>query len=306
MRHAFLITCYNDIINLNHLIKDILKIKNSKIYISADTKNKNFIKQIELIKKKYKKNLYICFHQMNWGSIKHYNAFIKILNIAIKDNCKYFHWIDGRTRIIVKPDKFIKFFSKNKKITFIQYKQIPNDAYRIKHSKIKKIIHDIFVDGFINRVKYFYLIDFFNMRRYKILSILINTLFIILQKIFFINRLFYKKYYGGTGYFSFSQLSANYLYKKYNLIKNKFKNTFIAEEIISHTILLNSPNKIKKNIKNNILIYQNWTKKFNEIPAILSMEDYKKIKNKNYIFARKFSSNNIGSQKLLKKLILRN
>ena len=305
MRHAFLITCYKDIENLDHLINDILKIKNSRIYISADTKNKNFIKQIELIKKKYKKNLYICFHQMNWGSIKHYDAFIKMLNIAIKDNCKYYHWIDGRTRIIVKPNKFIKFFRINKKITFIQYKQIPNNAYRIKKSKIKKIIHDIIIDGFINRVKYFHITDFLNIQRYKILFLLINFLFIFLQKIFFINRLSYKKYYGGVGYFSFSQSAANYLYKKYNHIKIKFKNTFIAEEVISHTILLNSANKIKKNIKKNNLIYQNWNK-LNEIPAILSMEDYKKIKNKNYIFARKFSSNNIESQKLLKKLILNN
>jgi hypothetical protein len=305
MGHAFLITCYKDIENLDHLINDILKIKNSRIYISADTKNKNFIKQVELIKKKYKKNLYICFHQMNWGSIKHYDAFIKMLNIAIKDNCKYFHWIDGRTRIIVKPNKFIKFFRINKKITFIQYKQIPNNAYRIKKSKIKKIIHDIIIDGFINRVKYFHITDFLNIQRYKILFLLITFLFIILQKSFFIKRVYYKKYFGGVGYFSFSQSAANYLYKKYNLIKIKFKNTFIAEEVISHTILLNSANKIKKNIRNNNLIYQNWNK-LNEIPAILSMEDYKKIKNKNYIFARKFSSNNIESQKLLKKLILNN
>ena len=39
---VFLITCYKDIKNLNNLINDILKIKDSRIYISADLKEKHF------------------------------------------------------------------------------------------------------------------------------------------------------------------------------------------------------------------------------------------------------------------------
>jgi hypothetical protein len=304
MQHGFLITCYKDIKNLNNLINDIFKIKDSRIYISADTKDDNFLKQIKSIRIKYKNNLHIYFHKMNWGSINHYNAFMKLLKIAILENCNYFHWIDGRTRIIVKPKKFLGFFEKNKKKTFIEYLKIPNKHWRMKGRGIKQFIHKILINGLINRVKYFYIIDFINMKNNKLLFIFINLLFIILQKACFINRLFYKKYYGGVGYFSFSSSAANYLYEKYKIIHNKFNNTFIAEEIISHTILLNSGKNIKKNIKNINLIYQNWDKKNNEIPAILDMDDLIKIKKNKYIFARKFDSRLAESQALHKAILV--
>ncbi len=239
---------------------------------------------------------------MNWGSINHYNAFIKLLNIAILENCNYFHWIDGRTRIIVKPKKFLDFFEKNKKKTFIEYLKIPNKNWRMKGKGIKQLIHKILINGLINRVKYFYIIDFINMKNNKLLFIFINFLFIILQKACFINRLFYNKYYGGVGYFSFSSSAASYLYEKYKIIHNRFNSTFIAEEIISHTILLNSEKSIKKNIKNINLIYQNWEKKNNEVPAILDMDDFIKIKKNKYIFARKFDSRIAESQALHKAI----
>jgi hypothetical protein len=289
MIHGFLITCYKDAVNLNNLIKDILKIKNSKIYISADTKDINFIKQIRFIKKKYEHNLKIFYHNMNWGSINHYNAFIKLLNVAILEKCNYFHWIDGRTRIVVKPMKFLEFFEKNKKKTFIEYRKIPNDHWRIKNNGIKRYIHNVLYDGLINRVKYFYTTELINYQKNKLLFIIINFLFIILQKAFFVNRLFYKKYYGGVGFFSLSFSAAIYLHHKYKIIRSRLSNTFGAEEIISQTILLNSNADIRNNIKNRSLIYQNWKKKNNEIPRILNKIDFLKIKIKNkYIFARKF------------------
>ena len=150
MKHAFLITCSKDIKNLNNLINDILKIKDSRIYISADLEDNNFVKQIKLIRKKYKNNLHIYFHKMNWGSIKHYNAFIKILNVAIRQDCNYFHWVDGRTRIVVKLKYFSDFFEKNKKKTFLNYFKLP--YLRINSTIIKKIIHNILhnVYKFIN------------------------------------------------------------------------------------------------------------------------------------------------------------
>jgi hypothetical protein len=299
IRHAFLITCYKDIKALNNLINDIKKIKKVKIFISADKRQKAFVNQLKSTKKK---NLCIYNHKSNWGSVKHYNAFIKILNIAIRYDCDYFHWIDGRTRIVVKQKYFSKFFEKNKKITFIKYFRLPN--WRLRTVGIKKIIHDILINGGINRIKYFHIIDYINMQNNSKIFIFLNLLFILIQKLLFVNRLFFKKYYGGIAYFSFSLETANYLIKNYKKIKHKFNNTLIADEIISQTIILNAHKSLKKNIKNKTLIYQNWTKKNDEVPAILDLKDFKKIKNKKrYIFARKFDSKFSETEELHKKLI---
>jgi hypothetical protein len=55
---------------------------------------------------------------------------------------------------------------------------------------------------------------------------------------------------------------------------------------------MNAPKKIRHKIINKNLIYQNWSRKHNEVPEILDYKDIKYIKNpkKSYIFARKFSS----------------
>jgi hypothetical protein len=301
MKHAFLITCHKDIGALNYLINDVIKIKGAKIFINVDKKQKNFVKQIKLIKKK--NNLYISYDERNWGSVKHYNAFIKILDKAIKENCNYFHWIDGRTRIIVNKKYFLKFFKKNEKITFIEYFRLP--YWKIKKEGLKKFIHEILIKGGINRIKYFHIIDYINIQNNKKLFIFFDFLFILIQKLFFINRLSFKQYYGGVGYFSLSFETANYLIKNYKKIIKKFNNTLLAEEIISQTILLNANESLKKNIKNKTLIYQNWTKKKGEIPGILDIKDLKKIGNKKkYIFARKFDSRFSETEDLYKKLIV--
>jgi|LakMenEpi03Aug12_release.lakeMendotaPanAssembly.Ray.scaffolds.fasta_scaffold426434_1 hypothetical protein len=300
MKHAFLITCYKDIKALNNLISDIKKIKKTKIFINADKQQKNFIHQLKLLKKK--NNLYITYDKRNWGSVKHYDAFIKILNIAIRQDCNYFHWVDGRTRIVVKQKYFSNFFQRNKKKTFINYFKLP--YWRINGPIIKKIVHNILINGGINRVKYFHIVDYMKMQNNNKLFMILNCLFILIQKLFFINRLVFKKYYGGVGYFSFSLEAANYLIENYEKIKQKFHNTFLAEEIISQTIFLNSHRSLKINIKNKTLIYQNWIKKNGEVPAILDSKDLKKIKNKKkYIFARKFDTRFSETEDLHKKLI---
>lgn len=275
MKHAFLITCYNDIEILNLLIRDISKIKSSIIFLSIDESKPEFFEKV----KSNLKNKIIYTHRTNWASVNHYNAFIKILNKAIKKKCNYFHWVDGRTRIVVKANFFKSFFNKNKKFSFIEYNKLP-----FKHWK--------YINANLNRIKYYHLTDHVNLKKNKFMYLL-NYFFILLQKLFFVNRAIFKQYYGGVGFCSLSSEAAKYLVLKYKIIKKNFNYTFAAEEIISQTILLNSNDQIKKFIINKKLIYQNWSKKYGEIPGILDLKDLKKIRCKkiNYIFARKFSSN---------------
>ena len=301
MKHAFLITCYKDFETLNDLIEDIQKIKNSKIYISADSKSITFIKKLKLIKKKS----YLDITKRQFGSVKHYKDFIKLLETALRDKCDYFHWVDGRTRIIQKSSKFQNFFKKNKHKTFIQSFLLPNKKWGITKPIIKKILHKIIYNNGINRVKYYHLTEIINIQKNKFLFLFASLIFILIQKIFCINRLNFKNYYGGVGYFSLSVNAANYLINVFKKIKDNFNNSFIAEEIISQTILKNSPNNIRRSIVNRSLIYQNWKYKNIEYPGILSLKDLKFLKKKKFFFARKFDSNYKETKILHNKLILK-
>ena len=165
MKHAFLITCYKDIGTLKDLIEDIKKIKNSKIYISADSKNELFIKKLKLATQK--NYLDITKTKRQFGSVKHYKDFIKLLEIALGEKCNYFHWIDGRTRIIKKNLVFQSFFQKNKHKTFIQSFLLPSKNWSYSGSVIKKIIHKIIINNGINRIKYFHLTEIIDARKNK-------------------------------------------------------------------------------------------------------------------------------------------
>ena len=289
MRHAFLITCYKDVGMLQNLVNDALRIKTSKIFICIIKGSEDFNK-ITLNKfRKYNKRVNISFFYSKWGSVNHYNAFISLLNKAMKSKCNYFHWLDNRTQIIVNREKFINFFEKNKNYSFLDIFKIPSKKWK-------------FYSGGLDRIKYYHLTDLINLdfKNNKYLFSILNFFYIFIQKFLLINRLHFKKYYGGQGFLSLSLNAAKYIIQHYKFYKKRLKSTFLAEEIISHTILMNAPKKIRHKIINKNLIYQNWSRKHNEVPAILDYKDLKYIKNpkKSYIFARKFSSKIKSSQSL--------
>ena len=281
-----------DFENLNSLVNDMIKINNSQIFINV---NRNFISFDNKVKKFYKnksKRIHLFNYNSKWGSVRHFDAFIQILNFALKKKCDYFHWIDGRTMIVVSSEKFIKFF-RNKNLSYVEINPIPYKGWK-------------YYNGGLNRIKYYHLTDFlkFDIKKYKYLFFILNHIFIFLQKIFFVNRLIFDKNFGGQAYVSLSLTAAKYLKKEYNKVKKNYKNTLMADETITQTILSNADNKLKNNLINRCLVYHNWSKKFGENPGILDIKDLKKIINskKKFIFARKFYSklkaNNILKNKI--------
>lgn len=276
---------------LQSLVKDVVKIKASKVFICILHESLDFKKKTLNKFKKYNKRIYISFFNSKWGSVNHYNAFIKILNKAVKNKCNYFHWLDNRTQIIVNKKKFINFFKRNKNYSFLDIFKLPSKKWKL-------------YAGGIDRIKYYHLTDLINLdfKCNKYLFTTLNYIYVFLQKLLFINRLHFKNYYGGQSFASLSLNAAEYIIYRYKSYKKIFKSTFLAEEIISHTILMNAPKKVKTKIVNKNLIYQNWSRKYNEVPAILDSNDIKFIKKpkKNFIFARKFSSQFKTSQSLKK------
>jgi hypothetical protein len=116
-----------------------------------------------------------------------------------------------------------------------------------------------------------------------------------------VSRLKNNVYYGGSTYFSLSKEACIFFLEGFLSRKNEFKNTFCPEEIAFHSILLNSPKAIKRNLINSNLRYVLWEEKNGEIPGILDDADLDKIKDNQYFFARKFDST--ISKRLIQNLI---
>ncbi|MBE9212351.1 N-acetylglucosaminyltransferase [Plectonema cf. radiosum LEGE 06105] len=94
--------------------------------------------------------------------------------------------------------------------------------------------------------------------------------------------------YGGSYFATFSRQCAIYLYffvKENPSVVNYYKKTFIPEESLIQTILVNSK---KFNLYNNNYRYTNFINSRHGHPRILSSEDYSAITKDNIYFARKF------------------
>jgi hypothetical protein len=95
--------------------------------------------------------------------------------------------------------------------------------------------------------------------------------------------------YGGSGWWSLSQASVDYVmnYTRQNpsLLK-RLRFTFCADEIYFQTILMNSP--MKEKIVNNNLRFIDWKKRNGNLPANLDESDFQSLVDSDKIIARKF------------------
>lgn len=278
MVHAFLITAYRDLESLKSLVNLIMEIPNAKIYLNIDKRSIKLIENVEIFLTE--KN-YIGIHLkkdtvVHWGGFNHLKVFMDMLEIALEDQCDYFHTLTGQCRITQSKDDFLNFFAQNKKHSFIEYSRLPCDFWP--------------GNGGLNRVKFYQLYDLIDAKKYMKLFKRLNKHFIHIQKLLLINRIKNKIYYGGSSYFSLSKEAALYMNEHFKAIQSEFKHSFCSEEIAPHTILLNAPNFIKEKIINDNLRYVLWRAKNGETPGILDEENLQEVKNKKYFFARKFDS----------------
>lgn len=287
MKHAFLVTAYRDVQGLKDLIMQILEINDSQIYINIDKRSSSLKEEILKFCETYSSNrIHIKYDKtIHWGSFQHLRAFIDLFQLALESKCEYFHTITGQCRITKTPEGFLEFFNKNKGYSFIEFFPLPTSIWP--------------GNGGLNRIKYYHLHEFLDFKKNGKLANRLNKHLIHLQKVFLINRLRKITYYGGSGYFSLNQAAATYFLENFYKLESTFKHSFCAEEIAPQTILCNSPKELKIKLINNNLRFINWQEKNGETPGILDESDFEKIKNSNFLFARKFDS------KISKELIIR-
>ena len=275
MKQGVLITAFNEFGLLKKLI-DFFD-DDFSIFIFLDKKSNFSQGQIETIKNTKNVVFFTQPYNVNWGGPKQLKSRLLLAEEAVKHtDLEYFHFITGQDYPIKSCDYMKKFLMANKGKEFILKTELPKKEW--------------VGNGGLDRLRYFYLYDFFNVKT-RIGRKLINWSLKI-QKSLQINRKLPKgfpKLYGGSPFWTLSYPCLKYVveYTKENpKVLKRFDFCYAATEIYFQTIIMNSV--FRENVVNKGLRYIDWHRKHKSSPAILDETDYEKLLASDAFFARKF------------------
>jgi len=276
MKHGFLISAYKNGKTIIELINQ-LDSADSFFYIHIDKKSPLF-ESPDIQEIKTKPNVFFIENRIkvNWGGFSHLKAIICLVREALKnEELSYLHLMSDSCLPIKTRKEIFDYFEKHSGKEFIEYLSLPSPNW---------------AGGGLVRITRYHLHDFINLR--SKLKKRIEKYFVKLQAIIGIKRRLptdFQNYYGGCTYWS---LSRNFLGYAVNYIDQNprfyeaFKHSFCAEEILIHTLLLNSP--FVDNVMNDNLRYIDWENRNGNRPANLDDSDLPKLLSTEKLFARKF------------------
>ena len=272
MKHALLITVYNDFDCLYKMLTyytgtlglDCYVHIDKKASISSDmlTKLKS-INHVTVLRK----------YRINWGSYKHPLSFIRLMQVASKQNAyDFFHLISANTFVGVSKESFYAFFSQHKDNSFVEY-------IRFKGTD---------AENDLRRWYQFYRFQFLYNRRGKHAAFWNNFEYygIKLQEKLGIKRNIDFTFKGYV-YCHLNKEAANYVLSHYRIYIPMIKYCHVGEEFFFQNMLLNS--ELQSSIINDSLIFDDWSPE-RERPAILNEKDLPLFQKSQKMFLRKISS----------------
>lgn len=278
MKHAYLIMAHNQFYILEILLK-LIDDERNDIFLHIDKKVSNF--NFNYFKKIVKKsNLYFTErYDVRWGDISLTMATINIVEEAVKNKqkYKYYHLLSG-VDLPLKTQNQIHDFFKNKNNEFIHFCSEENR---------KKVMDRYVYSHFFIR----YLKE--KNKIYKTFKI-IDKIIYLFQKITNIkpNKFNDLEIRVGSNWFSITENFAEYIIKNKKNIFKVYNHTKISDESFLQTLVYNSKfrkNLYKKGIENDdymaCLRYIDWER---GNPYVWKIEDYNRLINSEYLFARKF------------------
>jgi hypothetical protein len=271
MKIAILITAYKNEKQLNWLVEHLSK--DFDVYVHIDKRSSISVKESERVHlyKKYKSY---------WGSYNTVLAVLFLLSEASKKNYDRYVQITGQDLPIKSNKQIIEFFTNHKDSEFIESFKIPSDAWK---------------NGGLDRVTRYWGIEPSKLAGFERFTGTISKLCLrMIYKLpisFLFTRTINFQFYGGSNYMDLTGNCINKILEFLNGNKNylnRFKHTCIPEEIFFQTTIKQvEPETV---LENKVLRYIDW-KTGPDFPRTFTLEDYQRIVDSEYLFARKFDNN---------------
>ena len=263
MNHCLIITAYKDIESLNLIIS---KTPNQwGIYIHLDKKSTVKVEEIN------NRAIVLQTYSVNYASINHLKAIIKLLSLAHKENYDYYHIISGQDFFATNPDNFDSIIG-NKHNNYLDLFPLPRkDGWW--HGGLMIYQHRT--------------LSSFGDIRYGWLKVANDILYYI-QRMGLHRKAPNFPLYGGSVYCSLHRDFIDYVLTNdfaINFLK-ELSHTTCSEEIYFQTVIMNSP--FKESVVANQLRYIDWSVPHG--PKFLVIEDLDKIITSKTLFCRKIDS----------------
>lgn len=278
MKHAYLIMAHNQFYILEVLLK-LIDDERNDIFLHIDKKVSNFnFNYFKTIVKK--SDLYFTKrYDVRWADISQTMATIYILEEAVKNKqkYKYYHLLSG-VDLPLKTQSQIHDFFKNKNNEFIHFCSEEN-----RKNVIDRYIYLHFFTRYLREKN----------KIYKIFKLMDKVMYLF-QKITNIKSTKFNnlEIRVGANWFSITDDFARYIVEKFSCIEELYNHTKMADESFLQTLAYNSKFRkklYKQGIENNdyvaCLRYIDWTR---GNPYVWKIEDYNRLMNSEYLFARKF------------------
>lgn len=279
LNHAFVLSVHTNPDQIKLLVKTLLF---GDVFIHVDKKQESLFQQLKDYYAKYE-NVHVIENRIsvNWSGLSQVIATLNLLEAvkSMNKNYDYVHFISGQDLLLLSQKELDSFIQQKKKKEFIEVNKIGNYKWRLKQ-------YSFFRENPNNRKIFFRLLD----------------IFIRVIQLPFIHRknLDSMDLYKGSQWFSITYPCALYVLEQSLNYIDDFKFTACPDEHFFQVLIMNSNFKNSVDCNNyRYIVFDG----LNTSPKTLTLEDFEKFMNGNYMFARKFDSNvdNMVIKKVLEK-----
>lgn len=266
-KHAYLIIAHNQFQVLELLMK-LLDSDYNDLYIHIDKKVKNFdFKKFESFCRKSR--VYFLEKRINvkWGTYSQIATELILMEACMQRKYSYVHLISGVDLPIKKAKYIYEFFEQDKYRNYLSLSNKGEYCWSI------------------DMLKYYFI--FLDRGRKNKLFRFLSGIFLTLQiKMNFSRKMVIDEVLKGANWFSLTQETIGYILKRKKDIKKMFNYSNCADELFVPTILNGS--KYFENLAPHNMRYIKWIEG-KKNPEILTEQDYKKMIESEFLFARKFN-----------------
>jgi hypothetical protein len=211
---------------------------------------------------------------VNWGSFNHLKAALLLARQALTHGVDYLHFITGQDYPVKTIDTIVA--TGATQLNHLQAFSLPSDrTWRADAGGLARV----------DRFHPFDRFDYRTSRGHAAIKLAQRA-----QKLLPIRRqLPDLPLYGGSSYWSLTRICVAYLLDYLDedpRLMRRFEYTLTPEEILPHTVLMNS--SFASTIVNDDLRYILWERRHGSRPAILDESDFDDIVASSALFARKF------------------